>query len=492
MQERITEVLLTKKSRSGIPVALIFPNDYASAVANLGFNAVFVALEKQGFSCERFFYSDGKVRSIDGNKNLRDFKIWAFSISFELDVLNIFDIFSNLKVEPISYKRKGNPFVIIGGALTFFNPNALWNVADLIFHGEIEGSVGALELLNQCFAEGLSWTEILNKMNEFKNVSVPPIGQKNVNLSKVKDLSNSLASSIMLSDDGAFGKTYLIEIERGCIHHCAFCVASRIYNIVRFMPIDEVEKRISCALKYTDKVGLIGASVSDYPKLMDLLMWLKEKVRYLSVSSLRVDAITVDLLKVLSALGDREITLAPEGGTQRMRDVLRKELTDEEIYTAVKNVKNAGLKRVKLYFIYGLPEEKIEDLDGIIETARMVKECGIIPYVSLNPLIPKPFTNFENFKMLSIKDLKERERYLKSSLGKYGIKSKFESIRLSRIQWVISTADKELSEILSKSERRMNFLQDIEKSWEGNLSWRYIDISWKDSIFDELKISKEG
>ncbi len=310
MQERITEVLLTKKSRGGIPIALIFPNDYTSAVANLGFNATFVALEKYGFSCERFFYSNGEVRSIEGNKNLRNFKIWAFSVSFELDVLNIFDIFSNLNVEPLSYKRKGNPFVIFGG-----------------------------------------------------------------------------------------------------------CVASRIYNIVRFMPIDEVEKRISCALKYTDKVGLIGASVSDYPKLMDLLIWLKERVRYLSVSSLRVDAITVELLKVLAALGDREITLAPEGGTQHTRDVLRKELTADDISMAVKNVKSAGLKRVKLYFIYGLPEEKMEDLDGIIETAKMVKDYGIIPYVSLNPL---------------------------------------------------------------------------EKSWEGNLSWRYIDISWKDSIFDELKISKEG
>ncbi len=492
MQERITEVLLTKKSRGGIPIALIFPNDYASAVANLGFNATFRALEGYGFSCERFFFSNGEVRSIEGNRNLRDFKIWAFSVSFELDVLNIFEIFSGLRVEALSRDRKGDPFVIFGGALTFFNPNSFWYVADLIFHGEIEGSGSALESLSHFFEEKLSWTEILNKMNEFENVSVPLIGQKNVKLSKIRDLSNSLASSIMLSDQGAFGKTYLIEIERGCIHRCAFCVASKIYNIVRFMPIDEVEKRISYALKYADKVGLIGASVSDYPKLMDLLFWLKGKVKYLSVSSLRVNAITVELLKALVSLGDREITLAPEGGTQRMRDTLKKELTIDDISKAVKNVKSAGLKRVKLYFIYGLSGEKQEDLDGIIDMARMVKDYGIIPYVSLNPLIPKPFTDFENFKMLSSKDLKERERYLKSSLGKYGIKSKFESVRLSRIQWIISTANKELSEILSKNEHKIGFLQSIEKSWGGNLSWRYIDISWKDSIFDELKILKEG
>jgi radical SAM superfamily enzyme YgiQ (UPF0313 family) len=225
---------------------------------------------------------------------------------------------------------------------------------------------------------------------------------------------------------------------------------------------------------------------------MDLLIWLKEKVKYLSVSSLRVDAVTVELLKILVSLGDREITLAPEGGTQRMRDALNKELSAEDISVAVKNVKDAGLKRVKLYFIYGLPDEKKEDLDGIIDMARMVKEYGLIPYVSLNPLIPKPFTDFENFKMFSLKDLKERERYLKSSLGKYGIKSKFESVRLSRIQWVISTANKELSEMLSEKDHKMSFLQSVEKSWEGNLTWRYIDISWRNSIFDELKILKEG
>lgn len=492
MREKIAETLLTGENKGGIPIALIFPNDYAVAVSNLGFNAAFEVFERYGFSCERFFYSNGEVLSVKGNKHLLDFKIWAFSVSFELDVLNVFEIFSKVGVKALSEERKGKPFVIFGGAMTFFNPNAFWYVADLIFHGEIEGAGKSFEVLKDAFEKALGWMEIIEKMNVFENVSAPLIGQKNVKLSKIKDLSNSLGSSVMLSEKGAFGNMYLIEIERGCIHHCAFCVASKIYSVVRFMPIHEVERRISYALKYTDRIGLVGSSVSDYPQLNDLLCWLDGKIKSLSVSSLRLDAITVDLIKSLAALGDREITLAPEAGTQHMRDILNKDISDDDILKAVKNVKIAGLKRVKMYFIYGLPDENQADLEGIVEMARMVKAYGIIPYVSLNPLIPKPFTSFEKFKMLSLKDLKERERYLQSSFGRYGIKSKFESVRLSRVQWVISTANKALSKNLESSADRMKFLQSVEKNWDGDLTSKYISISWKNSIFDELTILKEG
>ncbi|BBJ27683.1 hypothetical protein ATHSA_0569 [Athalassotoga saccharophila] len=470
-------------------MALIFPNEYAAAISNLGFNAAFAAFEEYGFSCERFFYSNGEVRSLSG-KRLRDFKVWAFSISFEMDVLNIFDIFAHEKVEILAEKRKGNPFVIFGGAMTFFNPNAFWHVADLILHGEIEGMGNVLENLRDTLKA--QWSEILEKMVKFSDVSVPVIGKKAVNLAKLRNLSMSLGSSVFLSEEGVFGKTYLIEIERGCIHRCSFCVASKIYNIVRFMPLEEVKKRISEAIDYTDKVGLVASSVSDYPYLMDLLVWLKDKVKFLSVSSLRLDAISVELVKILESMGDREITFAPEAGTQKMRDLLNKEIDEEDIKRAIQNVKMAGLRRVKMYFIYGLPDEDQSDLNGIIDVVKMVKDEGIIPYVSLNPLIPKPFTNFENFQMRSSKDLKERERYLQSNLGRIGVKSKFESVRLSRIQWVLATANEEISYELARRNERLKFIQDIEREWQAEPVWKYIDISWKNAEFGELKILKEG
>jgi radical SAM superfamily enzyme YgiQ (UPF0313 family) len=155
-------------------------------------------------------------------------------------------------------------------------------------------------------------------------------------------------------------------------------------------------------------------------------------------------------------------------------------------------VKKAGLKRVKMYFIYGLPGEEQEDLDGIVEIAARTKAYGIIPYVSINPLIPKPSTPFESIEMRAADDLRKRERYLQSNLGKIGVKSKFESVRLSRIQWIISTADKELSLILANSQDRFGSLKKIEKKWKSDPSWKYINNSWKESVFGDLKISKEG
>jgi radical SAM superfamily enzyme YgiQ (UPF0313 family) len=492
LQEKIIETFLESKRFGGLPIALIFPNEYAVAVANLGFNASYRAFEKAGFDCERFIYSDGKIRSVSGNKNILDFKVWAFSLSFELDVMNVFEIFSKTGVEPLAKMRKGKPFVIFGGAMTFFNPNSFWHIADTIFHGEIEGNQEMLFTLHETIEKGLNWSETLSILNDFENVSVPPLGGKNVKLSKIRDLGDSFADSVMLSDSGAFGKTYLVEIERGCIHNCAFCVASKIYSVVRFMSLNEIERRISYALEYTDKVGLVGSSVSDHPELHELLEWLKGRIRRLSVSSLRLDAINAELIGTLNSLGDREITLAPEAGTQKMRDLLNKKINDEDIENALHEVKKAGLKRVKMYFIYGLPGEEQEDLDGIVEIAARTKAYGIIPYVSINPLIPKPSTPFESIEMRAADDLRKRERYLQSNLGKIGVKSKFESVRLSRIQWIISTADKELSLILANSQDRFGSLKKIEKKWKSDPSWKYINNSWKESVFGDLKISKEG
>ncbi len=485
LQEKITETLLIDGSGGDVPLALIFPNEYSVAVANLGFNSAYFALVKAGFSCERFVYSGGQLKSISGRSNISNFRIWAFSLSFEMDLLNVFEILSKTGVKALSEERKGNPVILFGGAMTFFNPNSFWYIADIIFHGEVEGDQRVLELIHDAMKAHVKWSDLLSLLNEFDDLSIPLLGEKNVRLSKIKDLSKSFGESFMLSNEGAFGKAYLLEIERGCIHSCAFCVASKIYAIVRFMPLDEIERRVLYALRYTDRVGLVGSSVSDYPQLYELLEWLKGKVKHLSVSSLRLDTITTELVETLNLLGDREITLAPEAGTQRMRDLLNKDISDEEIDIALEQVKAAGLKRIKMYFIYGLPDEDIEDLDGIVEVTDRAKRYGIIPYISLNPLIPKPFTSFENFRMRSQDDLKKSERYLQKKLGKMGIRSKFESIRLSRMQWIISTADKEMSKDIALSDDRIEFLKRLDKEWEGKITWKYISNSWKNSVFGD-------
>ena len=242
------------------------------------------------------------------------------------------------------------------------------------------------------------------------------------------------------------------------------------------MSLAEVEKRLEKALTYTRKVGLVAATVSDYPFLDALLDWMNGKVESLSVSSLRLDALTPHLIETLKKLGDREITLAPEAGTQRMRDVIYKNILEEDIAKAVRYVRDSGLKRVKLYFMYGLPTEKEEDLNGIIEVVKEVKRNRIIPYISLNPFIPKPWTPFEEFQMMKSNELKKRKRYLESGFRNLGVRFKFESVRLSRYQWVVSTATKELSYELAKSEEPAEILKGVEKTWKSNTEdWKYIN-----------------
>ncbi len=483
---KTNESILTEKVAGDIPIALIFPNEYGAAIANLGFNAMYKSLLRAGFLCERFVYSkEGISRSLESNRKITDFGVWAFSISFEWDLLNVVETFKKSNVNPFSAERNGYPFVVFGGAMTFFNPNSFWFMADAIFHGEIEGS-DFLEVLHDALSKGVGKERLFEVLGGLPNVSIPSFGVGKVQISRLQDMSSSRAESVMLSEKGAFGKRYLVEIERGCVHGCRFCVAGYVYRKARFMPLRDVKAKLSKALRYTDSVGLVAATVSDYPYLDELLDWLVGRVKSLSVSSLRLDAITPKLIKTLNILGDREITLAPEAGSQRMRDLINKKITEDDFDRALGYVKDSGLKRVKLYFIYGLPYEEEKDLDGIIYMVQTVKKRGIIPYVSLNPFIPKPWTPFEDFQMVGEKELKNRRRYLEAQFGKMKIRSKFESVRLSRLQWVISTADVELSKGMLTSAEPLKFLKGLEGEWKSSATWKYIDVM-KESFLEGQK-----
>ena len=489
MQRKTDEEVLIKSANGGPSIALIFPNDYSSAVANLGFNSVYAMALLTGFRCERFVYNKEKnsqLRSIEHNRLLTDFDVWAFSVSFELDVLNVLSVFQKTHISALSCKRNGSPLVIVGGAMTFFNPNSLWSVADVIFHGEIEGCTKFFEKMYSLLDQGMRGEKILEELSGMSCLSIPTFGVKKVVLSKLKDLKKSLAESFFLSRYGAFGKRYLIEIERGCKRGCRFCVAGYVYRPMRYMELEEIKKRISSAIEYTKKLGLVAATVTDYPYLDELLDWMEDKIESLSVSSLRLDALTPKLINSLVDFGEREITIAPETGSQRLRDLINKKISESDIEQAIRYVKKSGLKRVKMYFMYGLPEEKRGDLDGIIDIVKNVKISLMLPYVSFNPFIPKPWTPFEDFKMLDEKELKQRQRYLSSTLGKMHVKFKFESVRLSRIQWVISTASPELSEELAKTDAPFEVLKSVEKSWVPHRSWGYIN-GMEKSFLDSQK-----
>ncbi len=432
----------SKKTWGDLKIALIFPNSYRVGSSSLSFSFVKTLLELHpAVVVNRFYYDPGFSRfySLDSLRPLDEFEIWAFSVHFELDVLNVLDVLEKRGV-PLRWRDRNDshPLVIVGGALSYFNADSFWSVADAIYHGD-------LEPLWRDLIEALmerKRTSVLDRLSDLKSVSIPPMGKRGTpamvrNLDEIPPVSNYLTPM------GEFKNTLLLEIGRGCIRRCAFCVAGHVQKPVRFMKIETLEKLLKKTPESV-KLGFISATITDYPWLEKLLNLTKG--RRFSVSSMRMDGLTLDLLKALKRSGQRSFTVAPEGGSQKIRDILQKDIDEKDIENALILGREAGLESIKMYFIYGLEEETEEDLEAIVDLVKTAKRMGYKTRSSLNPLIPKPLTPFQNRRMQPMKILRVKERLLKDSFGKHGLKADFESIRESAAQRAIATATPETSE----------------------------------------------
>jgi radical SAM superfamily enzyme YgiQ (UPF0313 family) len=252
---------------------------------------------------------------------------------------------------------------------------------------------------------------------------------------------------------------FLVEVSRGCPRGCRFCSSGFIYGAFRQQPFDNIVALIDVGLTHRSKVGLVGAAVSDYAGIGRLCRYIVDKGARVSVSSLRIDRIDTEMLDALIASGHKTISLAPEGGSQRMRDVIRKNLTEKQILDACEMLIERDILNLKLYFIIGLPGETDADLDEllrlvatirerVIERGRANKRLGEIT-VSVNPFIPKPFTPFQWCGMEPHSSLERKVKLLESRLKRLSnVKLKVESLRESYLQALLSRGDRRLSPLL--------------------------------------------
>ncbi len=426
------------KEVKGSDIALIFPNSYRVAASSLSFFLVRDILHEAGAGVERFFYDPSfkKYYSLETQKPLDEFKIWAFIMQFELDLINMMKI---LKEKGVPLRRENrseyHPKILIGGPITYFNPHIFKPLADYIYCGDLESF--AKELL-QAIAGNIS------------PFSVPPLivpGKKeNCTLAKF-DINLRPPVSSAIAPMGEFKNKLLIEVGRGCIRRCSFCMIGHLQKPARFLKpeiLREILKRIPTSIS----LGIISATITDYPWLDELLQILEN--RRFSVSSMRMDGITPELLKALKRSGQRSFTVAPEAGSQKIRDILQKDIKDEHIKQTFLIGRTAGFDRIKLYFIYGVEEETEEELKAIADICTMAKNMGYKVKASMNPLIPKPGTPFENRKMQDMKTLREKEKFLKSLFKRAGITAEFESIRESTLQYKIANfSPEDLSEAIT-------------------------------------------
>lgn len=484
------ETHLQRYGRVGrLKVCLVYPNRYKTGMSSLGFQTVYgLFAGTADICCERAFLperseldeyrrSGAPLLSLETSTPVAHFDIMAFSTSFEPDYQNIPLLLALARIPLYAKERsQADPLIIGGGAAFFINPEPVADFFDVICIGEGEAVVPALleTLLSplECGRYGL-----LQALAVIPGLYVPscytpryheqvligydhkaevpfPVTRQPVCLEE-----HPPSSSTVLTENTEFGDMFLVEVSRGCPRGCRFCSSGFIYGAFRQQPYERLTALIDEGLQYKNKVGLVGAAVSDYRDIGRLCMHIVAQGGKVSVSSLRIDRIDHEMLDALLASGHKTISLAPEGGSQRMRDLIRKNLTEAQILAACDLLIARDILNIKLYFIIGLPDEREEDLDEmialvetirerVIERGRANKRLGEIT-LSVNPFIPKPFTPFQWCGMEPLASLERKVKRLEKHLKKLSnVKLKVESLRESYLQALLSRGDRRLAALL--------------------------------------------
>ncbi|MGJ8454097.1 B12-binding domain-containing radical SAM protein [Pseudothermotoga sp. U03pept] len=427
-------------------VALIFPNTYEVASSSLGFNLVWKLFNRlHRVRCERFFIQRGfqKFYSLDSLTPLDEFSIWAFAMNFENDLMNVLWLL-NKKGIPLfnTERRRFDPLIIFGGALTYTDLPIFKTIADVVLHGDFEAMLQDLDEVFVCQDR----EKILEKISQIDFATVPTRRKTATKNAFFQDINLLVPMNPVISTKGEFSDRMLIEIERGCLWNCSFCMMGALKKPVRFVE-PQVLKNMLQNFRF---VGLIASNVTDYPWLDQLLPWFEEKKIKVSFSSLRLDRLNERFLKFLR-LNQQSLTIAPESFNEKIRMKLEKRFTNQQIEDALLLGKKVGFDSIKLYMIYGFEEETEEDFKQISEYAKQMKKMGYKQVkFSFNPLVPKRGTKMQSSRMQDIDLLKKKARIIKKFIGE-NAKVVFEDIGSSYIQFLINSATESNSfELLRK------------------------------------------
>jgi radical SAM superfamily enzyme YgiQ (UPF0313 family) len=445
-----------------LSIALVFPNSYAVGMANLGFQAIYRLFnEFPGVRCERAFLYEQfpeVTKTLESGEELRNFDIVAFSISYELDFPNLVQILINAGITPFSADRHAKePLVMAGGAIAFMNPTAIELFIDFFYLGEIEPQLQSLlQLLLQFKQERWKRDEILDRLAEESGIYVP----EKFNDKLIKKIYQSARESSpqyspVISPDSHFKNMFLIEVGRGCGRHCYFCAASHIYHPFRIFSEKKILNTISSFCHDTKRIGLIGAALSDYPHLFDLSQELVDQGFELGLSSFRLDVINSEFLAILERGKVKTLTFAPEAGTERLRNRIHKNLSDEHILEAARAIAGSKIQQVKLYFMIGLPTEADEDIEGLVTLVRTIQQIlagsrqkkSIT--VSVNTFIPKPFTPFQWSPMETESEIRRKRKYLEREFTKIpGVQFTRKSVKDEILQGIFSLGSHKVAEAI--------------------------------------------
>ena len=493
-------------------IALVYPNTYYNAMSNLGFQAVYHWINQHPeCMCERIFlpdledarqlqHSGALLRSFEQNRAAADFDVVAFSLVFENDYLNLPPMFEMMRLPLESEERSSrDPLILAGGVCTLMNPEPVAPWFDLMTIGEAE--VLLPPLLQTLLGTG-SRRQILDALATQPGFYVParyepeymPDGSvtwqaRNHATLPVKrqwldDLNTSECRNFITTADTAFGDMRLLEVSRGCSRGCRFCATGFVYLPPRERRVATVLEQLHSDMAPGITAGLVGAAVSDYSCLDQVAGSICAAGAAVSVASLRVDSMTLEQVEMLRAAGQKTIALAPEAGSQRLRDGINKHLSAEQIVHAAEMIASAGIPNLKLYFLIGLPTETDEDIDAMIALVEDVRAVWLQAQrslgrvgemtMSVNPFIPKAMTPFQWHAMAELGVLKRRIARLRKYVNRTSnLKLQAESLKGSQVQAFLSRADRRGAGVI----RSMSGGDNLKRACRAN------DISLDDVIY---------
>jgi radical SAM superfamily enzyme YgiQ (UPF0313 family) len=491
---------IVKKWGSKIPVCIVYPNTYYIGMSNLAVHILYKTLNTiPEVVCERCFLEEGEEPiSIESRRPLSSFELVFFTISFELDYINIPEM---LRLSSIKYyskdRKEADPIIVAGGICVMANPEPIYNFIDLFLMGDIETTVQ--QFMEKYFAmrenkrdeiiEGLSafdWVYYPKRLGVSyrENGVIEAFSPDDFKVMVNRYKGKSLGISSIITDKTEFSNMLLIEGTRGCPSRCPFCLLGNTY---RFIYDD-----ISSLQTDTKDIGIIGGGVSFHPRIVEVMQELKEMGKRVHLPSLRIDEVPLPVIELIKD-EVKTLTFGIEAGTERLRRFIGKPLTDNEIFERIETILSIKPFRLKLYFMVGLFGETLEDIDGIVEFAKHVKHImvkkgakrGFVGSITVHasPFVPKPSTPFQWLPMNDMTELKDKIGRLKKAFGKIdNTYFTHESIKYSFVQGIFARGDRRISDSIVRFASGDSFTKVLRES-PVNLNYYVLRDRAKNEVF---------
>jgi radical SAM superfamily enzyme YgiQ (UPF0313 family) len=533
-----------RKDRGGrVSFALVYPNTYAVGMSNLGFQTIYRHLNAlPDVVCERVFLPDPEdvpeyrrtgtpPFSLESKRPLSEFDLIGFSVTYEGDYIHVLRLLAmaGIPLRPEA-RRPEDPVVLMGGVCAFANPEPMAPFMDFVVVGEGEEIVAEIvAAYREAFGEtplaGRHREAFWERLAPIPGIYLPhryavaygedgaiaevrpmPGAPAIVRKRRLQKVDEFRTMSLLRTPNAEYGHLALLEVGKGCGRGCRFCLEGQIYRPVRHRSLDTLRETVREIKRESGRIGLVGACVSDYPWIGGLMQVLEEEGLEVSISSIRADSLTEELVASLRRGGHRTLTVAPEAGTERLRRVIRKDIPDAQLYAACELVRSHGIPNLKCYFMIGLPTETDADVEAIPALAARLLERLRVPApdgapfgrltLSVSSFVPKPWTPFQWVGFEPVSRLEAKLRTIKAGVRRFpNVRVLHENPREAFLQALLARGDRRVADFLERAAGLEGDWRTALRQWEGDpafytvrergldeiLPWDHFDVGVKKS-----------